>query len=128
MSGEPSPIQEGPQRQGLSLATLAAHAGIPQKPLLGGQKSAQKNNHSLPQNAHVTPLFQTTVFDFDSIQTAADQVLRQGGCLDELERSEAVALLTVSASDHHRHVAYCMFEIGSCVSHCQQSPALKKSM
>ncbi|GAQ84446.1 methionine gamma-lyase [Klebsormidium nitens] len=79
MSGEPTPKEEGPQRQGLSLATLATHAGIPRKPLLaGGQDSAQKKSHTLPQNAHVTPLFQTTVFDFDSVQTAADQVLRQG--------------------------------------------------
>lgn len=78
MSDNSTLAQEGPQQQGLSLATLAAHASIPRKPMLGGQNSAQKKSHILPQNAHVTPLFQTTVFDFDSIQTAADQVLRQG--------------------------------------------------
>ncbi|GAQ88546.1 methionine gamma-lyase [Klebsormidium nitens] len=67
-----------PPQQGLLLGTLAAHAGLPRKPLLGTQTAEVSTPPALPNNAHVTPLFQTSVFDFDSISSGLEQVVGQG--------------------------------------------------
>jgi cystathionine beta-lyase/cystathionine gamma-synthase len=79
MNGQCSYQRVQPQ-QGLSPATLAAHAGRPRKPFLVDQSSTSQagNPHVIPQNAHVTPLFQTSVFDFDSISSGLEQVVGQG--------------------------------------------------
>lgn len=67
-------------QQGLSPATLAAHAGRPRKPFLADQSSTSQagNPLAIPHNAHVMPLFQTSVFDFDSISSGLEQVVGQG--------------------------------------------------
>lgn len=67
-----------PPQQGLLLGTLAAHAGLPRKPLLGNQTAEVSTFPALSKNAHVTPLFQTSVFDFDSISSGLEQVVGQG--------------------------------------------------
>lgn len=65
-------------QQGLSPGTLAAHAGLPRKPFLGNQDCGRIGFPNLPQNAHITPLFQTSVFDFDSISSGLELVVGQG--------------------------------------------------